>query len=104
MVITQDSLYNNFDTMTLSLLKSKNILIDKIQSILHFKKAKNISKYTIREIEKLVLVFKDNNNFKQKAFSNKNYFNCHKLKHFGKDCPHLNKRQTNLQKYNNLQL
>lgn len=104
MVIAHDSLYNNFDTMTLSLLESKNKLIDKIQSILQFKEAKNISKYTIREIGKLGLVFKNNNSSKQKAFNYKNYFNCHKLKHFGKDCPYLNKRQTHLQKHNNIQL
>lgn len=54
-VITLNFFYNNFDTMITSLLETKDKLI--FQS----KKIKNISKNTTREIEKLTMVFKNNN-------------------------------------------
>ncbi len=49
------------------------------------------------------MAFKDNNGPKQKAFSYEKCFNCHELGHFRRNCPHPNKRQTNLQVRNNLQ-
>lgn len=102
MVIAVDLLYNNFDTITASLLKTRDKLINKIQSILQSKKVKNISKCITERTEELAMAFKNNNNPKQKAFNHKKYFNSHKLKHFEKDHLHPNKRQTNLQARNNL--
>lgn len=43
-VIVLDTLHDNFDTITASLLETRDKTIDQIQSILQLKKAKNISK------------------------------------------------------------
>lgn len=102
-VVTFDILHDDFDITTASLLEVGDKIIDKIQSILQFKKAKNISKYTIGGIRDLVITFRNN---KRKANSHKEYFNCHKLDHYSRSCFCLNKRfqQPNLSLYsgNNL--
>lgn len=103
-VIALDLLYNNFDTMTASLLETGDKSIDKTQNILESKETKNISKCTTRRTRELPIAFRDNNGLKQKAFSHKECFNYHKLEYFGRDCPNPNKKQTNLQIRNNLQL
>lgn len=102
-VIALNSLHNNFDTITASLLKTGDKSIDKIQNILQSKEAKNINKHTTGGTRKLIIVFRNKNDPKQKVFSHKECFNCHKLGHFGRDCPQLNNRQTNFQAHNNLQ-
>lgn len=102
-VIVLNSLHNNFDTITTSLLKTGNKSILKIQNILQSKEAKNINKYTIRETIELVMVFRNYNGSKQKVLSYKECFNCHKLGYFGRNCPHTDNRQTNFQARSNLQ-
>lgn len=82
-VIVLNSLHNNFDITIISLLETKDKSIDKIQSILQSKKAKNISKRTTKGTKKLAMAFKDNNGPKRKALSHKKYYNYHKLRHFG---------------------
>lgn len=44
MVIILKTLYNNFEIIIISLLKTKNKLIYKILSIFNLKKVKNLSK------------------------------------------------------------
>ena len=92
-VIDLNTLYNDFKTTTMSLLEIRDKLIDKIQSILQFKEAKNISKYTTRGTEKLAMTFRNNiNSFKRKANNNEECFNYYKLRYFGRNCPCLDKR------------
>lgn len=57
------------------------------------KKAKNISKQTIRAIKDLAIFYKESNNwgFKKQAYPNKKYFNCHKLGYYNYDYPYANK-------------
>lgn len=101
MVIALNTLHQNFNTIMVSFLKTKNKTIDKIQSILQSKKAKNISKHAIKVTKNLVMAFKDRNNtnfFEEKVNSNKKYFNYYKLGYFGKNSSHFNKKfqQSNL--------
>lgn len=57
--IVLNFLYNNFDTTTTSLLEIGNKTIDKIQSILQSKKAKNLSKRATKATGNLAIVFRD---------------------------------------------
>ena len=92
-VIDLNTLHNDFETTTTSLLEIGDKLIDKIQSILQSKKAKNISKCTTKGTGKLAMTFRNNiNSFKRKANNNEKCFNYYKLGHFGKNCPCLDKR------------
>lgn len=81
-----DTLYNDFNIMTASLLESGDKIIDQIKSILQSKKAKNISKQTIKVIRDLAIAFKDSIGLKKKVYKDKKYFYCHKLGYFGYDC------------------
>lgn len=86
-VITLDFLHKDFNTTIISLLKIGDKIINQIQTILQSKKAKNISKKAIkRGIGYLAITFKDNSTFKKKANTYKEYYNCHKLEHFRKNC------------------
>lgn len=84
-VIVLDILNDNFDTITVSLLKTKNKIINQIQRILQSKEAKNINKQIIRIVEDLAMSYKENNNWslKKKAHLDKKCFNYHKLEHYG---------------------
>lgn len=84
-VITFNSLHKNFDTTIASLLETDDKTIDQIQSILQLKEAKNLSKQAIRDIKDLAMVFRDKRP-KRKVRSDNEYYNCHKLGHFGRDC------------------
>lgn len=60
-VIVLDTLHDNFNITTTSLLESRDKIIDQIQSILQSKKAKIISKQAIGMTRYLVMAFKDSN-------------------------------------------
>lgn len=64
-VIALNTLYKDFETMTVSFLETGNKIINKIQNILLFKEAKNISKYINKRISKLTMTFIDNNKGKR---------------------------------------
>lgn len=91
-VIALDSLHDDFDTTTASLLETGDKTIDQIQSILQWKEAKLISKRTTGAVGDLAMTFKDNGTLKRKTNSNEECFNCHNLGHFGRDCPLPDKR------------
>lgn len=57
-VIAFDLIYNDFKTKTLNLLETDNKIIDKIQQILSFAKAKNLSKQATSITNNLVILFK----------------------------------------------
>ena len=85
-VIALDSLHEDFDTTTTSLLETSNKTIDQIQSILQSKEAKNLSKRATGDIGDLAMVFRDKGGPKQKANSDDKYYTCHQLVDFGRDC------------------
>ncbi len=58
-VIALDTLHDNFDTTTASLLESGDNTIDQIQSILQSKETKNISKRTKGAVRDLAMAFRD---------------------------------------------
>lgn len=91
-IIALDSLQNNFDITTASLLETGDKSTNEIQSILSSKEVKNISKHTIKGTKKLTMVFKNNNGLKQKVFSCKDCFNYYELGYFRRDYFHYNKR------------
>lgn len=91
-VIALDTLHNDFDTTTASLLEMGDKTIDQIQSNLQLKKAKNISKRTTDAVGDLAMAFRDNGAPKRKANSNEECYSYHKLGYFRRDCPLPNKR------------
>ena len=91
-VIALDTLHDNFNTTTTSLLESENKTIDQIQSILQWKEAKNISKRATKVKEDLAMAFKDSNSPKKKAYRDEKCFNYHKHGHFGHDCRQPDRR------------
>lgn len=67
-VIILDSLYEDFDTITVSLLEIGNKTIYQIQNTLKSKEAKNLSKRAIEAIRNLAIAFYNHNrNGKRKA-------------------------------------
>lgn len=65
-VIALDSLYNDFNTNTASLLEAGNKTINQIQSFLLSKKVKNISKQVIENISNLAKIFRNSSNATKK--------------------------------------
>lgn len=66
-VISLDTLHNNFDTTTTSLLEIGNMIIDQIQNILQSKETKNLSKQSIRAVRDIAMTFRDNYSRKKKG-------------------------------------
>lgn len=64
-VIALNSLNDNFDTITTSLLESRDKTIDQIQSILQLREVKNISKHVTEVTKDLAIAFRDNNGLKK---------------------------------------
>ncbi len=95
-VIAFDSLHQDFDTTTASLLETGDKSIDEIQSILQSKEAKNRSKRATGDTGDLAMAFRDKgSSAKRKATSEDEYYNCHKYGHFGRDCFLPDKRLAN---------
>lgn len=97
-VIALDTLHDDFETTTTSLLESGDKTIDQIQSILQSREAKNISKRTTGAVGDLAMSLRNNNNYyqngtKRKANSDEECFNCHKFGHYARDCNVPNKRR-----------
>lgn len=67
-----DSLYEDFNTTITSLLEIDNKMIDKIQNILQFKEAKNISKKATRNTKNLIIAFKDSITIPKRKVSSHN--------------------------------
>lgn len=86
-VIALDTLHDDFDSTTASLLEAGDKSIDQIQSILQRREAKNISKRSTGAVGDVAMAFRDNQATKRKANSNEECYNCHRLGHFGCDCP-----------------
>ncbi len=104
-VIALDSIRNNFETKTLSLLKTGDKTIDKMQQILFSAEAKNLSKQATGVTNDLEMLFRGlqrgYNNYsggKRKAKSDEQCFNCHKHGHFGRDCDQPDRRQQDQQR------
>ena len=91
-VIALDSLHEDFDTTTTSLLEIGDKTIDQIQSILQLKEAKNLSKRATGGTGNLAITFKDKNGPKRKANNNNECYNCHKFGHFRRDYSLPNKK------------
>ena len=93
-LIALDTLHDNFDTTTASLLETGDKIINQIQSILQSKQVKNISKQTTGVVRDLAMSYKQNNNYslKKKAHPNEKCFNYHELGHYGRDYPYVNKQ------------
>ena len=83
-VIALNSLHNNFDTTTASLLETREKTIDKIQIILQSKKTKNLSKQATGNTRDLTMAFRDKSP-KRKANNDDECYNCHKFGHFAQD-------------------
>ena len=62
-VIALDTLYDDFETTTTSLLETGDKTIDQIQSIPQSKEAKNISKRITGAVGDLAMAFKSSNNY-----------------------------------------
>ena len=100
-VIAINTLHDDFNTITASLLENRDKTINRIQSILQSKEAKNISKQTTGVVGNLAMSYKQNNNWslKKKAHPDKEYFNCHELGHYGQDCPYVNRQNPRMYHY-----
>lgn len=84
-------IYKDCDIKTLSLFKIGDKIIDKIEEIFYFIKAKNRNKQAINVTNNVIMFFKRSQNYnsyavgKKKANSNEQYYNCNKLKHYRRD-------------------
>lgn len=61
-IIALDLIYQDFDTSTISILKTGKKSINKIYSILQSKEAKNLDKQATRDVNDLVMGFMDKKN------------------------------------------
>lgn len=81
-----DSLHDDFETTTTTMLERGDKTINKIQLILASSEAKFISKRTTGVTRDLAMMSKGRNFSKRKAASDNKCYNCHKLGHFGRGC------------------
>ena len=111
-VIALDFLHQDFDITTASLLETGDKTINKIQSIIQSKKAKNLSKRATGNTGKLAIAFRGKGApGKRKNTNEDECYNCHKFRHFRQDCffsdrrlnrttQQLQSRKNNLRKEN----
>ena len=87
-VVTVDSLHDNFETTTTSMLEQGDKTIDEIQQILTSAEAKFISKRATGVTGDLAMMSQGRNSsgMKRKATSEDKCYNCQKYGHFGRDC------------------
>lgn len=88
MIMALNSLHQDFKIITTSLLEMNEKSINKIYNILQSEEAKNPSKWAIGDLCNLVMAFRNKKNAseKRKTTTENEYYNCHKLWHFGQDC------------------
>lgn len=84
--VTLDSLHNDFDIITESMLEWGDKSIDKMQQILASAEAKFISKRATGVTGDLAMSKGRNSTAKKRANSDDKCFNCGKLGHWGRDC------------------
>lgn len=84
-VVALNSLHNNFETTTTSMLESGDKTIDEIQQILASAEAKFISKQATGVIGDLAILSRGKSG-KRRVTSDDRCFNCNKFGHFGQDC------------------
>lgn len=91
-VVALDSLHDDFEATTASMLERGDQTIEEIQQILASAEAKLISKRATGVTGDLVMVSRGRNFGKRKVASSDKCYNCHKLGHFGRDCKLPNQR------------
>lgn len=85
-VVALDSLHDNFETTTTSILERGDKTIDEIQQILASAEAKFISKRAIGVTGDLAMMSRGRSSGRRKASSDDKFLNCQKYGHFGRDC------------------
>ncbi len=85
-VVALDSLHDDFETTTTSMLEQGDKTIDKIQQIVVSAEAKFISKRATGLTGDLAMMSRGRNSGKRKATSDDRCYNCQKFGHFGRDC------------------
>lgn len=101
LVVTFDSLNNDFEITTAPLLYSGNKDLEKIQQIVISTKAANMAKKATGQIANLLMMAKKkmvDSRQQPKSRSTKEYFNYGKRGYYAKDCCSASKRKPNNEK------
>lgn len=92
-VVALDSLHDDFETITTSMLERGDKTIEEIQQILASAEAKFISKRATEITADLAMISRGKNGTgKRKATSEDRCYNCHKFGHFRRDCRNADQR------------
>lgn len=91
-IVALDSLHDDFETTTTSMLERGDKTIEEIQQILASAEAKFISKRATGVTADLAMSSRGKNAGKRKATSEDRCYNCHKFGHFGRDCRSTDQR------------
>lgn len=82
-MVALDSLHDDFETTTTSMLERGDKTIEEIQQILASAEAKFLSKRATGVTADLAMMSKGKGNSKRKATSDNRCYNCHKFGHLG---------------------